>query len=206
MRFPSNLLALRLLLVFASLAGCGNGLGNGPLDAETSGAGYSQPVDVGERFSIGLPLLGNLGEQDAIVEQVRLVGVTGPLDVLGLRTRPFPDDGPTLSFGMYGFPPTEKPSHDASRVNVVPGDPELTEAGTPLDVLQLVIGVMATAPGIAAANGVEVTYRVGNKRYRELWKDAFELCAPKAAYAAGGADCPPRDFKYDDRVVDVPFA
>lgn len=200
-------LPVRGLLFFAIAAtGCSRGPGDGPLDGSGSGGAYSQILEVGQRFSIGLPLIGNLGKRDAVIERVRLVGVTGPLEVLGLRTRPFPDDGPTLSFGMYGFPPTEKPSHDPSKVNVVPGDPELTPAGNPAEVLQLVIGVMATAPGIAANRGVEVTYRVGDKRYREIWNDAFELCAPKSDYVAGGKECPPRDFKYANRVVEVPFS
>jgi hypothetical protein len=206
MRLCSRALAGGLLLVGIVGTACDRQPGNGPLDASGSGSGYSQLIDVGERFSIGLPLIGNLGKQDAVVEQVRLVGVTGPLEVLGLRTRPFPDDSPFhLSFGMYGFPPTQEPSHDPAKVNVVPGDPHLTPAGTPEDVLQLIIGVMATAPGIAANRGVEVTYRVGDKRYREVYNDAFELCAPKADFPDGGSQCPPRGFKYAKRVVEVPF-
>lgn len=207
MRLRSTVLAGGFLLVSIAGTACDREPGDGPLDASGSGSGYSQIIDVGERFSIGLPLIGNLGKKDAVIEQVRLVGVTGPLEILGLRTRPFPDDSPFhLSFGMYGFPPTEEPSHDPSKVNVVIGSPNLTPAGTPEDVLQLIIGVKATAPGIAANRGVEVTYRVGSERYREVWNDVFELCAPKADFVDRAADCPPRDFKYDDRVVEVPFA
>jgi hypothetical protein len=187
------------------IVGCGDGLGDGPLDGSDSGGAYSQPVDVGERFSIGLPLLGNLGAKDAVVEEIRLLRVTGPLEILGLRTRPYPDGGPTISFGMYGFPPTEEPSHDPTEVNVVTGSPERRPDEAPEQVLQLIFGVNATAPGIAGNRGVEVTYRVGDKRYREVWNDAFELCAPKADYVDGGKECPPRDFEYDDRVVEVPL-
>ncbi|MGH9003678.1 MAG: hypothetical protein ACRDYV_11165, partial [Acidimicrobiia bacterium] len=110
------------------------------------------------------------------------------------------------SFGMYGFPPTEKPSHDPSKANVVPGDPELTPAGTPAEILQLIIGVKATGPGIAANRGVEVTYRVGSKKYTEVWNEAFELCAPVADFKDRPDACPPADFEYDDRVVEVRFA
>lgn len=207
MRLRSTLLSIGVLVVMIVGSACGDASSDGPLDASGEGSGYSQFIDAGVPFSIGLPLIGNLGEKDGVVEEVRLVGVTGPLEILGLRTRPFPDDSDSLlSFGMHGFPPTEEPSYDPAKANVVIGSPNLTPAGTPEDVLQLIIGVKATAPGIAANRGVEVTYRVGGKRYREVWDDSFALCSPEAAFVGRQDACPPQDFEYDDRVVDVPFA
>lgn len=109
MRPRSTLLLKGLLLVTIAGPGCGDESGDGPLDASGEGSGYSQLIGVGVPFSIGLPLIGNLGDEDATLEEVRLVGVTGPLEILGLRTRPFPDDSAfLLSFGMHGFPPTEE--------------------------------------------------------------------------------------------------
>ena len=145
MKLRPIVLSIGMLLVTGGMA-CGNNSDDGPLDSGSE-SGYAQLIDVGVPFSIGLPLIGNLGDRDGIVEEVRLVGVTGPLEVLGLRTRPYPDDGPTLSFGMYGFPPTEKPSHDPSKVNVVIGSPNLTPGGTPEDVLQLAGGCVCRQAG-----------------------------------------------------------
>jgi len=51
--------------------------------------------------------------------------------------------------------------------------------------LQLVVGVEVTEPGVARAQVVEVSYRVGTKHHREVYTDEIYLCAPKADFPDG---------------------
>ena len=83
---------------------------------------------------------------------------------------------------------------------MVPVATNFTEEGTPLDALQLVVGFKVTGPGIAKFRGVEVTYKVGDRRYREVYETFTYLCAPESEYPVGGDNCPGKDGeRFDDR-------
>ncbi len=47
-------------------------------------------VTIGQDFSIGITTLYNGGKKPVVVERVRLLGVTGPLELLGVNTRMYP--------------------------------------------------------------------------------------------------------------------
>lgn len=182
-----------------------SGSGDGPLDV--GALGYSQLLSVGEVFSVGTTLLFNEGRKPAVVERVRLHGVTGALELLGVRTRPVPDErgGPTM-VGEYGFPPPAYPAEPLAEKNVVPVPKTFTAEGSPVEGLQLVIGIRTTEPGVAAYRAVEVSYRVGKRHYREIHESPVHLCAPAEDFGGieGGADrCPPRELEdvFDDRVL-----
>ena len=76
----------------------------GPIDSSQNGLAYSQPVEVGQDFSIGITTLYNSGKKPVLVKRVRLLGVTGPLELLGVNTRLFPEDDEGIFFGEFGFP------------------------------------------------------------------------------------------------------
>ena len=168
---------------------------DGPVSAGEDGFIFGHRLAVGEAFSVGHVLLANEGERPAVVERVRVVGVAGPLEVLGIRARHLPDEGqPGMFAGDYGFPPTSFPTKGLGDANVVPVSKARTPAGTPEERLELVIGVRAAEPGVVRARGVEVTYRVGGDRYTEVYDTPIYLCAPAAQYRE---ECPPADLEND---------
>jgi hypothetical protein len=135
-----------------------------------------QPVDVGMDESFGY-LLKNEGKQPAILERVRVVGVTGPIEVLGvwasLKTG---DRGSFIT--LPGFPPPEYPSKPLAEEHVVPVSSSLNDNGVPNEGLQLAVGVRAIGEGFGRIRGIEFIYRVGNQRYRGSMDGYGLLCAP----------------------------
>lgn len=191
------------LAAAAFLAGCGGDgakSSNGPLIGE--GVHYGQPVALNEPYSVGTVRLGNEGDEPVVVERVRLVGVRGPLEMLGVSTRYLPAP-PGAFLGTAGFPPASFPTKDLSEQRVVPVAEERTPEGLPDKVMQLAIGVKVTAPGETAVRGVEVTYRVGDKTYIETFERHFYLCAPKEQYA-GEDGCSPKllEGSFGDRTLE----
>jgi hypothetical protein len=185
----------------------------GPIDSSQNGLGYSQPLEVGQDFSIGITTLYNGGKKPTVVERVRLLGVTGALELLGVNTRLFPQGDVGIFIGEFGFPPAPYPSKPLAEQNVVPV-PKLFNptSGDPDEGLELVIGIRATRPGISAYRAVEVHYRVGDRDYRETYEaNAVHLCAPLAEYSdpisyRSIQDCPPRDLKdhFEDGILEWP--
>ena len=185
----------------------------GPIDSSQNGLGYSQPLEVGQDFSIGITTLYNGGKKPIVVERVRLLGVTGALELLGVNTRLFPQGDVGIFIGEFGFPPAPYPSKPLAEQNVVPV-PKLFNptSGDPDEGLELVIGIRATRPGISAYRAVEVHYRVGDRDYRETYEaNTVHLCAPLAEYvdlalSRSIQDCPPRELKheFEDRTLEWP--
>ena len=167
------------------------------------GGGSGLPLDVGEPTSFGAFVLTNRGKTPAVLEKIRVLGPTDGFEVLGVRTNPVPLRH-DLSFfvGALGFPPDEYPSDSLADRHVVPKarTPEVdSEEG-----LQLVVGARARSNGVARARGVELTYRVGPRRYRRASEASMHICAPKERYRL--ESCPMDDDYFDDTAVefDVP--
>jgi hypothetical protein len=177
---------------------------SGPLAGQPS-SGLGQPLKVGKAFSVATVALGNEGKVAARVERVRVLGVTGPLELLGVRVRHLPGEPGSAFLGLFGFPPPEFPAVPLRQDPVVPVATERTESGDPLQELQLLIGVRATAPGIARYRAVEVTYSVSGRRYRHVYESAAYLCATTAPEINPADPCPTKETegKFDDRTVDV---
>lgn len=185
-RLPAPLL---LALAAAACGGGGGGSDDGVLLA--GDLHYGQILDVNEEMSLGtIRLFVEKGDAPAQVEKVRLVGVNGPMELLGVRSRRIPQPGGNF-LADFGFPPKEfSDTQPLAEGNVVPVSERRTADGSPLDGLMLVIGLRSTEPGVAAARGVEVQYRVGDKRYTQTFDQHVYICAPKAQYEAGES-CPP---------------
>lgn len=129
--------------------------------------------------------------------------MTDGLELIDIRTRMFPKE-PTF-IGFPGFPPTE-PGYETSKAlveqNAVPVPETFTESGTPGEGLQLVIGVRAPRAGIPRSRAVEVTYRVGKRRYREIYEHQIFLCAPGDTFPENG--CPgDADEHFDEGVAEL---
>jgi hypothetical protein len=151
-------------------------------------------LGVGERTSFGGIVLLNRGRKPAVIEKVRVLGVSGGFEVLGVRTNPVP-----------GFPPNNSPSASLAERHVVPVPKSRTESGGPNEGLQLVIEARATEAGVARARGIEVSYQVGHRHYRRSHEGAMYLCAPPDQFP--GHACPgDAENLFDDVVVDFPVA
>ena len=152
-----------------------------------------QPIDVGVPYSFGY-MLWNEGKQPAVLERVRVVGVTGPIEVVDVMARQHPSGPRRQTFmSAFGFPPPDFPSNPLAIEHTVPLPTTFTESGFPYEGLQLVIGVRSTGRGIGRIRGIEVTYRLGGQRYRNSSEGHGVLCAPAAEYVHTGPrsdDCP----------------
>jgi hypothetical protein len=209
---PQAALALVVVLVVVALVIVlkrPHGVTEGPVYAGGGRDIYAQPIDVGMTFSLGY-LLKNEAKQPAVVEKVRLVGVTGPIEVLGLmaRLRPPAGSGPSVFMAAWGYPPPEYPSRPFDEEHVVPVATHFSEGGDPHEGLQLVVGVRMTEPGVGGIRGIEYTYRIGGRRYRNFYDGSGYLCAPRAEYGLGGAkegQCPGKaiEDRFEKKFVDL---
>ena len=175
---------------------------DGPLDGGV-GTEQGQPLDVKQPYTWGSTLLLNEGKKPAVVERVRLLGVTGSLELLAVHTRPVPDErGQGLYLGDTGFPRADYPSRPLAEQNVVPVPTTFSPEGTPYERLQIILGIQVNEPGVARFEAVEITYKVGGRRYREVFDDSVYLCAPNDAYTGHG-DCPSDEVRdrFDDRTL-----
>jgi len=186
-----------------------HGVTEGPVYAGGGRDIYSQPIDVGASLSLGY-LLKNEAKQPAVVEKVRLVGVTGPIEVLGLvaRLRPPPGSGPPAFLAAWGYPPPDYPAKPFNEEHVVPVGTHFSEGGDPHEGLQLMVGVRMTEPGAGGIRGIEYTYRIGRRRYRNFYEGSGYLCAPRAEYANGGpkeGQCPGKavEDRFEKKFVDL---
>lgn len=175
---------------------------DGPLDGGV-GTIQGQPLEVKQPYTWGSTLLLNHAKKPATVERVRLLGVTGSFELLAVHTRQVPDErGQGLYTGDTGFPRTDYPSRPLAEQNVVPVAKTRTPSGDPYEGLQIVLGVQVGEPGVARFEAVEVTYKVGGRRYKEVFEDSVYLCAPTAAYKGEG-QCPSDEVRdrFDDRTL-----
>lgn len=198
---------LGLVLVVASaaalLATRGRTSDDGPVFAGTGSSETGQRLGVGEPLSFGYVLLRNRAKTPATLERVRVLGVTGGLEVLGVHTRLVPDEtGRGMFLAASGYPPTEWSTKPLADQHVIPVGKTFLENGDPNEGLELVIGIRASRPGVARARAVEFTYRVGGKRYREIDEGSVYLCAPAENFTA---DSCPGDAheKFDDVSAEV---
>jgi hypothetical protein len=175
---------------------------DGPLDGG-GGTEQGQPLEVKQPYTWGATLLLNQGKKPAVVERVRLLGVTGSLELLAVHTRQVPDERDQgLYLGDTGFPRADYPSRPLAEQNVVPVARTRTPAGDPGEGLQIVLGVQVNEPGVARFEAVEVTYKVGRRRYKEVFDDSVYLCAPYDAFTGNG-DCPSDEVRdrFDNRTL-----
>ena len=147
-------LPLALAAIIAVAAGAfyffrPHSLGDGPLTAGAGGTSSGQRLAIGERVSYGYVLLLNTAKKPASLENVRILGTTGGLEVLGIRSRSVPDEaGRGMFISLGGYPPNEWTSTPLETNHTVPVGKTFNEDGTPNEGLELVIGVRATQPGV----------------------------------------------------------
>jgi len=212
-RAPRVALAVGVVLaasILVILLARSHGLTEGPVYAGGGRDINAQPIDVGVNFSFGY-MLKNESKRPAVVEKVRVMGVTGPIEVLGLMARLRPPPGgsqPSAFMVAWGYPPPDYPVKPFTEEHVVPVPTHFSEDGDPHEALQLVVGVRITAPGAGGIRGIEYTYRIGSRRYRNFYDGSGYLCAPRADYRSGASkegQCPGKaiEDRFDKRFVEL---
>ena len=155
-----------------------------------------QPIDAGLEQSVGY-LLTNEGKEPALVERVRVLGITGPVEVLGVLATPHKGDRGSLLM-LAGFPPPEYPAKPLADEHVVPVPTVFTANGSPNEGLQLIVGIRGTGDGFGRIRGIEVTYRVGNRRYRISNDGHGTLCVPQKRFYDPDPDVRVEECPNDD--------
>jgi hypothetical protein len=177
--------------------------GDGPVFAERGSSSSGARLGVGTPVSFGYVLLQSRAKMPAKLEGVRILGVTGGLEILGVRSRLVPDSqGRGIFVSLMGYPPGDWPSEPLETARYVPVAKTFFENGSPKEGLELVIGARATRPGVARARAVEFTYSVGGHRYREVDNGSMYVCAPVENFTA--ESCPgDAQGKFDDASAEI---
>jgi hypothetical protein len=167
----------------------------------SGGAGINgQLLGVGEGTSFGGFVLTNEGKEAAVLEDVRVVGVTGGFQVLDVRTSPVP-----FRPAAEGEPENQPDGGRDSLADshMVPVAKKRSASSAPDEGLRLIFRARAARPGVARARGVEFTYRIGHRRYRRSSDSSMYLCAPKERFP--GHSCPgDAAGQFGDAVADFP--
>lgn len=169
---------------------------DGPVAASDIVDAYGQAIDAGDEMSLGvIRLFVASGHEEATVDRVRLVGVGGDLELLGIRTRKMPQPKGNF-YADFGYPPDHyADTKPLAEQNVVPVPSQRDADEEPAEGLMLVIGLRSQEDGIVGARAVEVTYHVGPAQFTERYEKSIFLCSPMADFLDSG--CPPENE--DDR-------
>jgi hypothetical protein len=139
----------------------------GPLEPPLSAATVRTGTVVGQAWTapaILLPPLG--GSETAVFDAVEVVGLTGPVTILGYRVVQPSLGGP---IGLErGFPAVGLEAARVAGARYAPG------TAPP----EIVVGVKATAEGRASIAGFRLRYHIGDRRYVASFARAVVLCAP----------------------------
>lgn len=80
-------------------------------------------------------------------------------------------------------------SEPLAEQNVVPVPRTFGPTGQPDEGLQIMLGLAVSEEGMGRFNRVEVTYKVGDRRYRQVYPRAVRICAPKEPYLGPDKNC-----------------
>jgi hypothetical protein len=159
--------------------------GSGPV-ANEDVFSASGSVQFGKLAATGAPTAFNTGDETAVLERVELVNPPPAIDVVqtlvaGRRRGAIP--------AMTAWPDRDfRDLHPVNGYRLAPAD---TPAGR--DGVALVFVMNIKTPGRYAVPAVDVTYHIGDTRYRSRIRNAFAVCSytgPKRV-----VDCPaPRGF------------
>lgn len=150
------------------------------------GGGSGQRVNAGQPVQMANVLLQNRGKAPAMIERVRILGISGPMQVLGVLGRRVSEQRKPYIGGAAGFPSTDYPAEPLSEDNTVP----VINADRTNGLL-IVVGLRMPVDGASGSRSVEVTYRIGKRRYQEEFPTSMRICAPESAYQY----CPRLDKK-----------
>ncbi len=146
----------------------------GPLgDADFGAGSTTQGITrtVGQPASFGLFVDWNSSEEIAVLDEIRPIDPSGGIEVVG--TGVLGPEHESLEV-LRGFPPPVSP---LARVR---GYAVPTGSG-PLDGFQVVVGLLATEPGLQFVPAFELRYHVGDREYVDVLLQGAWICVPSGS-------------------------
>lgn len=179
MMTPGRRLLTAAVLVIAAVVVLGVVLTHGdgrPTDGALQAPlphGYSTIARPGDMFTDGFEVLRLSGNQDAVIEDVRLVGARG-LELLGARLAP-PDRGFGSVQALASWPPRGA-FKDVKMVNAMGAT--ITPVKQDRAGWELLLGVKVTGEPDAPLirDGIQIDYRVGDESYTTYRPAQLVVC------------------------------
>ena len=171
-------IAVVMLLGIAAVAGSFSALradepGPGPLGSE-EGSVVSLPQETGRPAVFSLAVASNSGDEDAVIDDAQLVGL--PAGIKVVETKVSGNDRESNFAAEYDWPSKRYSDLHDPKGFAVP--PEASEAGR--NGVQLIFVLRSETPGRYAFRGVDLDYRVGDRKYRNRLDYGFVACYRKA--------------------------
>jgi hypothetical protein len=161
--------ALVAAAVAAALLVRGGALGNGPLGNKDVFSA-SGSVRFGKLAATGAPTAFNYGDETAVLERIALVNPPPGIHVVQTRVAG-PRRGATPA--MTAWPDRDfRDLHPVDGYRLAPAD---TQAGR--DGVALLFVMNIKTPGRHAVPAVDVSYHIGDTRYRARIRNAFAVCS-----------------------------
>jgi hypothetical protein len=124
------------------------------------------PADVGRAYSHGTLYVVNQASEAVVIRQVKLVGASPGLKMLGARFVA----GSTAGVGTdFGFPPS------AGRTGIA----AVGAAVPPKEPGQIIIGFAVAEEGVYTSSAVAISYMLGGRLYRDTFPVSLRVCAPR---------------------------
>lgn len=137
------------------------------------------PVRVGVPFSYNMISLQNVGAQPAVLISATMGPHSPGLRLIGVGiTRRYG----VVSLNPNGFPRFLGPNEPGSNTllpvagTMIPGGPRYYPHK---NLVELVVGLRVSKPGIYVLRGMIITYQVGRARYSERTGPILGVCAPQ---------------------------
>lgn len=154
-----------------------------------SSGGHTSPMLIGEEYDHFSVLLFNRGQRPIELERVRLTGVAGPVELVGVRGRRANEEfvGGAGGGGRVTEDGTaaddEYPSQPLEDSHTLSAPREYREGGDPVQAFQILFRIKMSKAGVAHSDGVEIDYRSGDNGYSETFAFRSTWCAPRDEYA-----------------------
>ena len=188
-RMPrASCVALVLGLV---LVGCGSDpsrpSGDGPIAQDPTAGGFGAGRGSGRAFTFGGIVLytnPDARREEIVIDAVRLENTVGDIELIGARVGPAERGGPAffVTDDRWPIPPNEGLYRAYGRTPEARGYRFKPSALTNVDSdrgagVELLLGLRAREEGRLRVGGFRVDYRQGDRRYSEIIRIPFKLCA-----------------------------
>lgn len=168
----------------------------------------SQPVPANEPYDMAslATFFDNRGEKPITIERARLLGVAGPLELIEVRAHPvnaYVEGREVWGGGIVAISEARFPTDPFAGHNTVPVPKVFSQNGNPDEGLQLLFRVVMKADGVGRWSAMEIEYRAGTTRHREVFPWKVWLCAPIDPVLGKGKTPCPKDAPFGDGVLEA---
>lgn len=178
MKRPHRYLMVAVAVVVAAILGVAAFAGTprtegGPMIVPDPHGWATSDAGVGDVFTDGSEILDLAGDQNAVIEDIRLVGDEG-LELVGAKIVGGDRKIGAIQYNK-DFPPTNEPELDDAVFYDAVGATITPEAVNP-GGWELLLGIKATEEGNLVREAIEVDYRVGEEKYTVSWEALLGVC------------------------------